>query len=440
MKSAPEIAAAAATPTAASAKRASSLRERILFALLGYVLLLTVVVIAQGFFAHERAERLVWEAMLTSELDDAVERMHRDPDYRWIDTHSMVLYDPHRGTELPAPLRGLAPGMHDDVVVGDRIHVVLVRQVDDRPLVLALDITDFERSEVDTALLVAGSTAGLLVLLGLVVAWAASRLVRPLGQLAQDIGALRPDQHGQHVPLPTRASSELQVIRESVNDYLQRQDRFVERERKFIATASHELRTPMAVIAGATELALQQHDLAPTTHHQLTRIQRTAGEVERLIALLLVLAKDPARLAQSSDHIALDRLLPRIVEDHLYLTEGKTLGVSLGALPPCAIDAPMPIVQAAIGNLLRNAIESSDRGEIVVRLETPATVVIEDPGHGMSPEEISAIYARVARGGGNGDDGIGLDLIARLCEHLGWALAFTSQPERGTTTTLTFPT
>ena len=98
----------------------------------------------------------------------------------------------------------------------------------------------------------------------------------------------------------------------------------------------------------------------------------------------------------------------------------------------------MPIVQAAIGNLLRNAIENSDRGRIVVRLEAPATVVIEDPGHGMSPEEISAIYARMARGGGNGNDGIGLDLIARLCEHLGWALAFVSQPERGTTTTLTF--
>ena len=62
------------TPPAGTpaAKRASSLRERILLALLGYVLLLTVVVIAQGFFAHERAEMLVWEAMLSSELDDAV--------------------------------------------------------------------------------------------------------------------------------------------------------------------------------------------------------------------------------------------------------------------------------------------------------------------------------------------------------------------------------
>ena len=52
----------------------------------------------------------------------------------------------------------------------------------------------------------------------------------------------------------------------------------------------------------------------------------------------------------------------------------------------------------------------------------------------MSPEEISAIYARVARGGREGG-GIGLDLISRLCEHLGWTLRF-DKAERGTRTTL----
>ena len=84
--------------------------------------------------------------------------------------------------------------------------------------------------------------------------------------------------------------------------------------------------------------------------------------------------------------------------------------------------APLAIVQAAIGNLLRNAIENSDRGEISIALQPDGVVVIEDPGHGMSPEEISAIYARMARGGGREGNGIGLDLIARLCEHLGWIL------------------
>ena len=168
----------------------------------------------------------------------------------------------------------------------------------------------------------------------------------------------------------------------------------------------------------------------------MARIHRTARKVEQLISLLLTLAKDPSRLADSSDRVALDQLLPEIIEDHRHLTRDKDLTLVLEAMPSCDIVAPLTIVQAAIGNLLRNAIENSDRGEIRISLQADATVVIEDPGHGMSPEEISEIYARLARGGGRDGGGIGLELISRLCEHLGWKLAFSSVPGRGTRTTL----
>jgi signal transduction histidine kinase len=257
--------------------------------------------------------------------------------------------------------------------------------------------------------------------------------------MAQQIGGLRPDLPAQRIDLRDSASAELHVIADALNDYLQRNAHFVERERAFIATASHELRTPLAVIAGSTEIALQQSGLPAPAQQQLGRIQRTTRDVEQLISLLLVLAKDPARLARSSEPVALDRLLPGIVDDHRYLTRDKALSITLAPMPPLEITAPLPIVQAAIGNLLRNAIEHSDGGEIRIRVEAPATVVIEDPGHGMSPEEISAIYARMARGGeGDRGGGIGLELISRLCEHLGWRLSIASNAGSGTTTTLTF--
>ena len=415
----------------------SSLRQRILLALFGYVVLLSIAVVAHGFVVHERAERLVWKSMLESELDHTLERMRDDPGYRWTNTHSMVLYDGRDEATLPRALRGLSPGLHDDLVVDAGEIVALVRKVDGRPMILALDITEFARREVNTALTVAGSAIALILLLGVVIAWAASRLVRPLDHLAQRIGHLQPNLPGQHIDVPEFSSSELFVIADAINDYLKRNDQFVERERAFIDTASHELRTPIAVIAGSSELALQQPDLPAPARNQLTRIRRTARDVEQLISLLLVLAKDPARLTRSGDRVALDQLLPEIIEDHRYLTRDKALTITLASMPPCEIIAPLPIVQAAIGNLLRNAIEHSDRGEIVVRLQTPATVIIDDPGHGMTPEEISAIYARVARGGDR-SGGIGLDLISRLCEHLDWQLKIASDHGSGTTTTLTF--
>ena len=102
------------------------------------------------------------------------------------------------------------------------------------------------------------------------------------------------------------------------------------------------------------------------------------------------------------------------------------------ALAPCSVSAPLHIVQSAIGNLLRNAIENSDSGEIRVGLDADATVTVQDPGHGMTPEEISRIYAHLARGGSREGGGIGLDLLARLCEHFGWTLSIQSAPGRGT--------
>ncbi len=424
---------------AAAAPRRNSLRRRILLALLGYVVLLSVVVIAQGNLVHERAERLVWRTMLSSELDHTVERMRDDPGYRWTNTNNMALYDSRDTAALPPSLRGIGPGLHNDILIGADTYVVLVREVDGRALILALDITDFERREQHTAVNVVGAALFLIVVLGLLVAWATSRMVRPISRMAEQISHLRPGLPAQRVEVPDSASSELRVIADALNDYLQRNHRFVERERAFIDTASHELRTPIAVISGAAELALQPHDLPASARHQLARIRRTARDVEELISLLLVLAKDPARLSQSSDRVALDRLLPEIIEDHRHLTRDKALEIAFVPAPTHEVLAPLPIVQAAIGNLLRNAIEHSDRGEITVRLQAPATVVIDDPGHGMTPEEISAIYARIARGGGERSDGIGMDLISRLCEHLGWRLSIASDHGSGTTTTLTFP-
>ncbi len=415
----------------------SGLGRRILLGLFAYAALLSGAVLVQGFVVNEYAERLVWQSLLHAELNHFVERSKIDPDYRWSDTETLTLFDGGAPARLPAALRGLAAGVHDDILVEGREHVVMVRKLEGRPLLLALDISALEQREDDMAITVLGSAALMIVLLGIAIAWGVGRLVRPLSDMALHIATLQPDRAGQRIEVSDAASAELVVIADALNDYLQRNDRFVQRERAFLDSASHELRTPIAVIAGATELALGQPGLPPSARNQLARIQRTAREVEHLINLLLVLAKDPARLASASDHIALDQLLPAIVEDHRHLTRDKDLTLVLAPMPACAIVAPVPIVQAAIGNLLRNAIEHSDRGVITIRLHPPATVTIEDPGHGMSPEEISAIYARMARNGDGRDGaGIGLDLIARLCEHLGWKLAIASAVDRGTRTTL----
>ncbi len=95
----------------------------------------------------------------------------------------------------------------------------------------------------------------------LMASFGMERMVDPLSLLAQHIAGLRPGVQGQRIEVDPRGSAELHTIAGALNDYLDRNEQFVERERVFISTASHELRTPIAVMTGAAELALEQPGL-----------------------------------------------------------------------------------------------------------------------------------------------------------------------------------
>ena len=412
-----------------------SLGRRILAGLIAYIIALSVAITTFGYVINERAEFLVWNSLLKTELDHFLNRRETDPDFGWSPTEPLELFSSK--DHLPDAVRTLKPGVHDDIVVDGRERVVLVRDLPGERLVLALDIESLEKREAALGSAIVLSTLGLIVVLSLLTLLGVSRLTDPLRKVADRIKALTPQHARDRVAMPNGASAEVVVIVDAMNDFLGRNEQFVDRERAFVDTASHELRTPVAVISGAAQNALSDPALSVATRHQLERIRETANDIEALTAVLLVLAKDPSRLGDLRDRVSLDQVLRSVVDDHRHLCADKSLVVRFGRIAACEVVAPLHIVRSAIGNLLRNAIENSDRGEIVVSLSEAGVFEIIDPGHGMSPEEISAIYQRLAKAGARGG-GIGLALIGRLCEHLGWHLTIDSGPGAGSRVTLSF--
>jgi signal transduction histidine kinase len=408
------------------------LRRTLTIAVLAYAVIVAALVAAHGYVVNERAERLVWQSMLESELAHFAERRAADPTYRFVSTDTLKLYGPRAGSAVPAELEELDPGVHDEVRTDNGVFVVLVTRSQEGNEVLALDISDIERRErtLTVAMLlptvaVAGSLA-LLTYAG--VGW----LLRPLSSMANTLAAWPPNRTGQRLTIADSAPHEVEVIAVALNDYLQRIDAFVERERAFVNMASHELRTPIAVISGAAEVALDNRIEPASVDLHLSHILRTAHDMERLIALLVALAKDPSRLRAAAETVDLRVLVPTIARDHAFLAERKELAFEIDTSKAVTIRAPQQIVRDAIGNLMRNAVENSDRGIVRVRVEG-ARVIIDDPGHGMSSEEMSALYTRIARGHDMpASAGIGLELIARICAHLGWKLSFSSEPGKGT--------
>jgi len=412
-----------------------SLGRRILAGLIAYIIALSAAITTFGYVINERAEFLVWNSLLKTELDHFLNRRETDPAFGWSPSEPLELFSSKE--RLPDALKSLKPGVHDDVMVEGRERVVLVRDLPDERLVLALDIDSLEKREEALGSVIVLSTLGLIGILSLLAFLGVNRLTEPLRKVALRINALRPQRATDRIAMPQGASAEVVVIVEATNDFLGRNEQFVDRERAFVDTASHELRTPVAVISGAAQNALSDPALSVATRHQLERIRETANDIEALTAVLLVLAKDPSRLGDLRDRVSLDQVLRSVVDDHRHLCADKSLVVRFGRIATCEVVAPLHIVRSAIGNLLRNAIENSDRGEIVVSLSEAGVFEIIDPGHGMSPEEISAIYQRLAKAGARGG-GIGLALIGRLCEHLGWHLTIDSGPGAGSRVTLSF--
>ncbi len=406
----------------------SSLARQVGVGLVVYGLLLSAALFTHGLLVNEQAERMVWQAMLETEMDAIFARLRDDPAYAWRSNGKLDLYRLGAGEEVPAEIARLPPGLHDEVQFADNEWVVLVR--DDARQVrhaLALDIDGFEAAEWSLLRPVIVSSVLAMLLLSVAIYYGVRLLTRPLRRMAMRIAALAPDRRGQRVELSRHASTELEVIADSLNDYLGRNDRFVERERAFIDSASHELRTPLTVIRGAAQVARAADGVPVATLRQLERIARTAAEMEELVAMLLMLARDPQRIRDASERVRLDELVRAVVEDHRPLCEGKSLRLGLGPLAHCTVIAPEAVLRVTVGNLVRNAIEHSDQGDICIRLDADARLEIRDPGHGMTPEQVSALYARIARGGSRGS-GIGLALIARLSEHLGWRLEIQPVP------------
>lgn len=245
-------------------KARSSLRQRIVASVVCYTVMLSVAIVLLGYWVNEQAEQRVWEGMLTSEL--ATVRSDR-----WEDTDTMRRFGGNSGIPVPPPFKHLTPGVHDEVKYDGRLYVVLVQGPPEAPAVLALDISDMERRESTLTVAMLLSAVVVMVFLAGTTYFAAQWLVKPLALLSLSIRGLRPVARDQQIVVEEADPEEIAVIAQALNDYLRNTDRYVERERSFLNTASHELRTPIAVIAGAAEVAIEQTDIAQARHH-LARI------------------------------------------------------------------------------------------------------------------------------------------------------------------------
>jgi len=217
---------------------------------------------------------------------------------------------------------------------------------------------------------------------------------------------------------------EVRPLVESFNRLLGRLDETIQGERRFIADAAHELRTPLAALLAQTQVALR----SAVTDEEKTSLRRLVAGVERSARLseqLLDMARlDADKYANGHGRIDLYDLLVVVIRDFETAANQKRQLISLDT-EPCVIVGHVDELGILIRNLMDNALRyAGEGGHVAVSCKClqdskgRVCLRVADDGPGVPESERGRIFDRFYRVPGNGErgSGIGLSLVARIAQ------------------------
>ena len=348
--------------------------------------------------------------------------------------------------QLPPDIRADVEGHPDGILElgwmwdpqGPEYHVAIRTLGEDGPrLYLVYDVSSLEVDQGWLSPLFLALAIGLLTILPLGLWWGrrlASRAVSPIIDLAASVERSSPSELAR-LPDPTSSPREVATLTHALRESMRRVEAFVERERRFTGNASHELRTPVAVIRGAVEL-LEPHLPAgdERAQSQLRRIARSVESMEEIIEAFLWLAREGE--ADGAPHqCRLERVVPEVLEQYRHLLRDKQVDVEVDLDGGLTVNAPEPVVSIAVGNLLSNAFYNTQEGSVRITLDGDR-LSIRDTGGGIPSERLHSITSPFVSGRSEAGHGLGLAIVDEICHRFGWRLEFSSRPGRGTETVL----
>jgi signal transduction histidine kinase len=204
------------------------------------------------------------------------------------------------------------------------------------------------------------------------------------------------------------------------------------RERLFTSDVSHELRTPLMVLASSCELLLENSGLNQRGRAQVERIARACEEMRELVQTFLMLARAQREDANMSPQQSVSQVADGLLSLWRGPIEEKGLRLIFEPGNPQTTRYNATLLQAVMGNLLRNALHYTERGFIRLTLTTGGFLV-EDSGVGIPEEKREAMFEPFVRGTEKRGDGLGLglSLVQRICENQGWSVSLTTMEPNG---------
>jgi two-component system sensor histidine kinase TctE len=260
----------------------------------------------------------------------------------------------------------------------------------------------------------------------LALVWfALARGLSPLAQLQERIRARRPDDLS---PIdPRQVPEEISPLVGSLNDMLARLSQTIDMQKRFIADAAHQMKTPLAGMRMQSELALRQLD-PDEIHRSLEQLAKSSESATRLVNQLLALARaenqPPAGAAFEA--IELGALARAVVPEWVQASFAHHIDLGFEQ-PEHAVDiAGNPLMlRELLSNLIDNALRYTPAGgSVTVRVRRQgeqAMLEVEDTGPGIAPAERGRVFERFYRtlGSGAAGSGLGLAIVREIAQQHG---------------------
>jgi two-component system OmpR family sensor kinase len=287
--------------------------------------------------------------------------------------------------------------------------------------------------------------AALIPCLLLVAALVVAGSLRPVVRLARDLDARRADNIS---PLSLAGTpSELHPFIASINGLLERMKLMMDQQRRFVADAAHELRTPITALSLQAE-NLDPADLPEQARERLGALKQGMRRTKHLLEQLLALARHEAGPNGEATVVPLDRTVKDLVADLMPDAARKGIDLGFQLIEPLATKGEPVMVATMIRNLLDNAVRFTPQGGRVdigiYREGNEAVVQIEDTGPGIPSGDIDRIFEPFFRGSRPAEDGtgLGLSIVKRIVDRLGGIVVLeniSDRPPKGLRATVRLP-
>ncbi|MEM9292391.1 MAG: HAMP domain-containing sensor histidine kinase [Acidobacteriota bacterium] len=277
------------------------------------------------------------------------------------------------------------------------------------------------------------AAAGIALAGGLTIAW-----TRPIAELKAAFGHLADGQTPVEVDSRiTRRGDEIGDLGRHFEDMSRRLARANEAQRQLLHDVSHEIRSPLARLSVAADLARRRPD---RIEEAVERIDRDCQRLDRLVGELLTLARlEGGAAASLDDYFDLIELL-RVIRDGVAF-EADAVGIEvLLELPDqeeMVLRGNAELLHRAVENVVRNALQhagESKRIEIVLdggEEQGAVLLRIRDQGEGIDEEQLAALFEPFIRGHSSGGYGLGLAIARRAVALHGGTISATNVPEGG---------